>query len=80
VWSLRAQPEGKKNVWNITKKERYDLVVGWRLIVHSGRGWNIMTIDTEFLINWDGKWDMFFDEDLEAAKTAIDKELENGSK
>ncbi|KAL6136093.1 hypothetical protein ACLB2K_061394 [Fragaria x ananassa] len=34
--------------------------------------------DTEFFIKWDGKWDMFFDEDLEAAKKAIDQELENG--
>ncbi|GMY21022.1 DNA damage-repair/toleration protein DRT102 [Fagus crenata] len=35
--------------------------------------------DTEFFIKWDGKWDMFFDEDLEAAKIAIEKELGNGS-
>uniref|UniRef100_A0A2N9G636 AB hydrolase-1 domain-containing protein n=1 Tax=Fagus sylvatica TaxID=28930 RepID=A0A2N9G636_FAGSY len=27
---------------------------------------------------WDGKWDMFFDQDLEAAKSAIEKELGNG--
>uniref|UniRef100_A0A2N9HUM9 Uncharacterized protein n=1 Tax=Fagus sylvatica TaxID=28930 RepID=A0A2N9HUM9_FAGSY len=35
--------------------------------------------DTEFFIMWDGKWDMFFDQDLEAAKSAIEKELGNGS-
>uniref|UniRef100_A0A2N9G310 beta-aspartyl-peptidase n=1 Tax=Fagus sylvatica TaxID=28930 RepID=A0A2N9G310_FAGSY len=27
---------------------------------------------------WDGKWDMFFDQDLEAAKNSIEKELGNG--
>jgi hypothetical protein len=31
--------------------------------------------DTEFFIKWDGHWDMFFDEDLETGKIAIDKEL-----
>ena len=29
--------------------------------------------DTEFFIKWDGHWDMFFDEDLETAKSEIDK-------
>ena len=27
--------------------------------------------DTKFFIRWDGKQDMFFDEDLETAKAAI---------
>jgi RpiB/LacA/LacB family sugar-phosphate isomerase len=73
--------EGKKSVWNITKKERYDLVVGDYLFTPAGDVHRVKYYeDTEFFIKWDGKWDMFFDEDLEAAKTAIDKELENGSK
>ncbi|GMY21034.1 DNA damage-repair/toleration protein DRT102 [Fagus crenata] len=72
--------EGKKSVWNLSKKERFDLGVGDYLFtpakdVHRVKYYE----DTEFFIKWDGKWDMFFDEDLEAAKIAIEKELGNGS-
>ncbi|KAG6618205.1 hypothetical protein I3843_07G006000 [Carya illinoinensis] len=72
--------EGKKSVWNLTKKEKYDLVVGDYLFTPAGDVHRVKYYeDTEFFIKWDGKWDMFFDEDLEAAKTAIEKELDSGS-
>ncbi|OWM63907.1 DNA damage-repair/toleration protein DRT102 [Punica granatum] len=68
--------EGKKKVWNLTKNEEYDLGVGDYLFtpardVHRVRYFE----DTEFFIKWDGHWDMFFDEDLETAKKAIEKAL-----
>lgn len=72
--------EGKKTVWNLTNKERYDLGVGDYLFTPAGDVHRVKYyVDTEFFIKWDGKWDMFFDEELEAAKSAIEKELENGS-
>lgn len=72
--------EGRKSVWNLTKRERYDLVVGDYLFTPAGDVHRVKYYeDTEFFIKWDGKWDLFFDEELEAAKTAIEKELENGS-
>lgn len=68
--------EGKKSVWNLTKKERYDLVVGDYLFTPRGDVHRVKYYeDTEFFIKWDGHWDMFFDEDLETAKKAIDEEL-----
>ncbi|KAK9919593.1 hypothetical protein M0R45_028181 [Rubus argutus] len=73
--------EGKKSVWNLTKKEKFDLVVGDYLFTPAGDVHRVKYYeDTEFFIKWDGKWDMFFDEDLEAANKAIQQELENGSK
>lgn len=73
--------EGKKSVWNLTKKEKYDLIVGDYLFTPAGDVHRVKYYeDTEFFIKWDGKWDMFFDEDLEAANKAIQQELENGSK
>ena len=65
---------------HLSKKERFDLGVGDYLFtpakdVHRVKYYE----DTEFFIKWDWKWDMFFDEDLEAAKIAIEKELGNGS-
>ncbi|KAL4352569.1 hypothetical protein GQ457_06G019680 [Hibiscus cannabinus] len=72
--------EGKKSVWNLSKEERYDLGVGDYLFTPAGDVHRVKYYeDTEFFIKWDGKWDMFFDEDLETAKAAIDKELANGS-
>ncbi|KAL6146743.1 hypothetical protein ACLB2K_057420 [Fragaria x ananassa] len=71
--------EGKKSVWNLTKNERFDLAVGDYLFTPAGDVHRVKYYeDTEFFIKWDGKWDMFFDEDLEAAKKAIDQELQNG--
>ncbi|XP_058738629.1 DNA damage-repair/toleration protein DRT102 [Vicia villosa] len=68
--------EGKKSVWNLTKEERYDLTVGDYLFTPAGDVHRVKYHeDTEFFIKWDGHWDMFFDEDLDTAKTAIDKEL-----
>ncbi|XP_062003024.1 DNA damage-repair/toleration protein DRT102 [Rosa rugosa] len=73
--------EGKKSVWNLTKKERFDLVVGDYLFTPAGDVHRVKYYeDTEFFIKWDGKWDMFFDEDLEAAKKAVDQALENEGK
>ncbi|KAE8729698.1 DRT102 protein [Hibiscus syriacus] len=72
--------EGEKSVWNLSKKERYDLGVGDYLFTPAGDVHRVKYHeDTRFFIKWDGKWDMFFDEDLETAKAAIDKELANGS-
>ncbi|KAE8684175.1 DRT102 protein [Hibiscus syriacus] len=60
--------------------ERYDLDVGDYLFTPAGDVHRVKYYeDTQFFIKWDGKWDMFFDEDLETAKAAIDKDLANGS-
>ena len=68
--------EGKKSVWNLTKEQRYDLTVGDYLFTPPGDVHRVKYHeDTEFFIKWDGHWDMFFDEDLDTAKNAIDKEL-----
>ncbi|KAF8039019.1 hypothetical protein BT93_B1537 [Corymbia citriodora subsp. variegata] len=67
--------EGKKSVWNLTKKERHDLVVGDYLFTPAGDVHRVQYHEeTEFFIKWDGHWDMFFDEDLETAKKAIAEE------
>lgn len=72
--------KGKKSVWNLSKKERFDLGVGDYLFTPAGDVHRVKYYeDTEFFIKWDGHWDMFFDEDLEAAKNAIDEELEKVS-
>ncbi|KAK4596330.1 hypothetical protein RGQ29_014386 [Quercus rubra] len=72
--------EGKKSVWNLSKKERYNLGVGDFLFTPAGDVHRVKYYeDTEFFIRWDGKWDMFFDEDLETAKAAVEKELGNGA-
>ncbi|KAK7824822.1 DNA damage-repair/toleration protein DRT102 [Quercus suber] len=72
--------EGKKSVWNLSKKERYDLGVGDFLFTTAGDVHRVKYYeDTEFFIRWDGKWDMFFDEDLQTAKAAVEKELGNGA-
>ncbi|XP_057439462.1 DNA damage-repair/toleration protein DRT102 [Lotus japonicus] len=68
--------EGRKSVWNLTKEERHDLTVGDYLFTPAGDVHRVKYYeDTEFFIKWDGHWDMFFDEDLQTAKDAIDKEL-----
>ncbi|XP_050382815.1 DNA damage-repair/toleration protein DRT102 [Argentina anserina] len=67
--------EGKKSVWNVSKNERFDLGVGDYLLTPAGDVHRVKYHeDTEFFIKWDGKWDMFFHEDLEAANKAIDRE------
>ncbi|KAJ0078647.1 hypothetical protein Patl1_23351 [Pistacia atlantica] len=67
--------EGRKSVWNMSKGERFDLSVGDYLFTPAGDVHRVKYYeDTEFFIKWDGHWDMFFDEDLETAKAAIEKE------
>lgn len=67
---------GKKTVWNLTKKESYDLADGDFLFTPAGDVHRVKYFeDTEFFIRWDGKWDIFLDEDLAAANDAIDKEI-----
>ncbi|KAL9447613.1 hypothetical protein AB3S75_015143 [Citrus x aurantiifolia] len=67
--------EGKKSVWNLTKGERFDLTVGDYLFTPAGDVHRVKYYEeTEFFIKWDGRWDMFFDEDLETAKKAVEKE------
>ncbi|KAF3454348.1 hypothetical protein FNV43_RR04795 [Rhamnella rubrinervis] len=67
--------EGKKTVWNLSKKEKFDLSVGDYLFTPATDVHRVKYHeDTEFFIKWDGKWDMFFHEDLQAAKEAVDKE------
>jgi|UniRef100_A0A0E0FMU3 RpiB/LacA/LacB family sugar-phosphate isomerase len=67
---------GKKKVWNLTKKESYDLVDGDFLFTPAGDVHRVKYFeDTEFFIRWDGHWDIFLDEDLDAARSAIDAEL-----
>ncbi|XP_050242150.1 DNA damage-repair/toleration protein DRT102-like [Quercus robur] len=64
--------EGKKSVWNLSKKERYDLGVGDFLFTPVGGVHRVKYYeDTEFFIRWERKWDIFFDEDLETTKAAV---------
>ncbi|KAM7278800.1 hypothetical protein ACFE04_005934 [Oxalis oulophora] len=64
---------GKKSVWNLSKKEKYDLAAGDYLFTPAGDVHRVKYHeDTEFFLKWDGKWDMFFDEDLETAKKAVE--------
>ena len=64
--------EGKKSVWNLSKKERYDLGVGDFLFTPVGDVHRVKYYeDTEFFIRWERKWDIFFDEDLETTKAAV---------
>ncbi|KAL2242597.1 DNA damage-repair/toleration protein DRT102 [Sesamum indicum] len=67
--------KGRKCVWNLTKKEKYDLGVGDYLFTPAGDVHRVKYFeDTEFFIKWDGHWDLFLDEDVAAANAAIDKE------
>ncbi|KAF2287812.1 hypothetical protein GH714_002798 [Hevea brasiliensis] len=71
--------EGSKRVWNLGKKTKYDLGVGDYLFTPAGDVHRVKYFeDTEFFIKWEGQWDIFFDEDLEVAKSAIEKEAEDG--
>ncbi|KAJ9185871.1 hypothetical protein P3X46_005453 [Hevea brasiliensis] len=73
--------KGSKRVWNLTKKTKYDLGVGDYLFTPAGDVHRVKYFeDTEFFIKWEGQWDMFFGEDLEVAKSAIEKEAEDGFK
>ncbi|KAJ0237065.1 DNA damage-repair/toleration protein DRT102 [Hirschfeldia incana] len=66
---------GKKSVWNLSKKERADLVEGDYLFTPAGDVHRVKYHeDTEFFITWDGHWDISLDEDLESAKKAIEEE------
>ncbi|KAF2287886.1 hypothetical protein GH714_003097 [Hevea brasiliensis] len=71
--------KGSKRVWNLGKKTKYDLGVGDYLFTPAGDVHRVKYFeDTEFFIKWEGQWDIFFDEDLEVAKSAIEKEAEDG--
>ncbi|KAF8401710.1 hypothetical protein HHK36_012656 [Tetracentron sinense] len=67
--------KGSKRVWNLSKEEKYDLGVGDFLFTPAGDVHRVKYFeDTEFFIRWDGKWDIFLDEDLDAAAAAIEKD------
>ncbi|KAJ6883716.1 hypothetical protein NC652_030839 [Populus alba x Populus x berolinensis] len=55
--------KGSKRVWNLSKKAKYDPGVGDYLFTPAG---------------WEGKWDIFFDEEMEVAKSEIEKEAGDG--
>ncbi|XP_047948117.1 DNA damage-repair/toleration protein DRT102-like [Salvia hispanica] len=70
--------KGKKCVWNLTKKEKYDLVDGDFLFTPAGDVHRVKYFeDTEFFIKWDGHWDLLLDEDLAAANAAIAAEIKD---
>ncbi|KAL3824421.1 hypothetical protein ACJIZ3_020450 [Penstemon smallii] len=67
--------KGSKCVWNLSKKEKYDLGVGDYLFTPAGDVHRVKYFeDTEFFIKWDGHWDLFLDEDVDAANAAIDNQ------
>lgn len=67
--------KGKKSVWNLSKKEKYELGDGDYLFTPGGDVHRVKYYeDTEFFIKWDGHWDLFLDEDIAAANAAIDKQ------
>ncbi|KAK9137340.1 hypothetical protein Sjap_007934 [Stephania japonica] len=67
---------GRKRVWNLSKRESFDLESGDFLFTPAGDVHRVKYFeDTEFFIRWDGKWDIFLDEDLETAHREIEKEL-----
>uniref|UniRef100_A0A2P2NH92 DNA-damage-repair/toleration protein DRT102 n=1 Tax=Rhizophora mucronata TaxID=61149 RepID=A0A2P2NH92_RHIMU len=71
--------KGSKKVWNLSKKTKYDLGVGDYLFTPAGDVHRVKYFeDTDFFLKWEGKWDIFLDEDLEVAKSAIEKEAEDG--
>ncbi|KAG1347051.1 putative Bifunctional nuclease 2 [Cocos nucifera] len=72
--------KGKKKVWNLTKKESYKLEDGDFLFTPAGDVHRVKYLeDTEFFIRWDGKWDIFLDEDLAAAADVINKDMGTGN-
>ena len=67
--------KGKKTVWNLSKKEKFDLGDGDYLYTPAGDIHRVKYYeDTEFFLKWDGPWDIFLDEDLDTAKAALAKE------
>ncbi|KAG0457984.1 hypothetical protein HPP92_023141 [Vanilla planifolia] len=73
--------KGKKKVWNLDKNESFDLGEGDYLFTPAGDKHRVKYFeDTEFFIHWDGDWDIFLDEDLEAAADAIKLDLEGTEK
>ncbi|CAL5379658.1 unnamed protein product [Camellia sinensis] len=68
--------KGSKRVWNLSKKENYDLGVGDFLFTPAGDVHRVKYFeDTEFFIKWDGHWDLLLDEDIDTANAAIQKEI-----
>uniref|UniRef100_A0A0C9RYY2 TSA: Wollemia nobilis Ref_Wollemi_Transcript_1847_1325 transcribed RNA sequence n=1 Tax=Wollemia nobilis TaxID=56998 RepID=A0A0C9RYY2_9CONI len=68
---------GNKRVWNLTKKECVDLGPGDYLYTPAPDVHRVQYFtDTEFFIRWDGRWDIFLDEDLDAAAAAIKESTE----
>lgn len=68
--------KGSKRVWNLSKKEKYDLGVGDFLFTPAGDVHRVKYFeDTEFFIRWDGHWDIFLDEDIATANAALEKEV-----
>ncbi len=64
--------KGSKVVWNLSKGGKYDLGVGDFLYTPAGDIHRVKYLeDTEFFIKWDGHWDLFLDEDLAAATSAV---------
>ncbi|XP_031473884.1 DNA damage-repair/toleration protein DRT102 [Nymphaea colorata] len=62
---------GRKKVWNLSKKESYELGPGDYLYTPAPDVHRVQYFtDTEFFIRWDGDWDIFIDEDLAAAAAA----------
>ncbi|KAJ4957373.1 hypothetical protein NE237_024484 [Protea cynaroides] len=67
--------KGSKRVWNVSKGEKYDLSVGDYLLTPAGDVHRVKYFeDTEFFIRWDGRWDIFLNEDADAAIAAIEKD------
>ncbi|KAK9732806.1 hypothetical protein RND81_04G023800 [Saponaria officinalis] len=67
--------KGKKTVWNLSKKEKYDLGGEDYLFTPAGDVHRVKYYeDTEFFLKWEGPWDIVLDEDLETAKSEIEKE------
>ncbi|CAN6440061.1 unnamed protein product [Victoria cruziana] len=63
---------GRKKVWNLSKKECYELGPGDYLYTPAPDVHRVQYFtDTEFFIRWDGNWDIFLDEDLTTAAAAI---------
>ncbi|KAK8959064.1 DNA-damage-repair/toleration protein DRT102 [Platanthera guangdongensis] len=72
--------KGRKKVWNLDKNESYELGEGDYLFTPAGDKHRVKYfVDTEFFIRWDGDWDIFLDEDLEAAASAIKVEIEGSN-
>ncbi|XP_076915745.1 DNA damage-repair/toleration protein DRT102-like [Bidens hawaiensis] len=66
---------GRKIVWNLSKKERFELGVGDFLFTPAGDVHRVKYLeDTEFFIRWDGGWDIELDEDLATAAANIQKQ------